>query len=139
MGDEVSRALQAAGVSAAHIHLERFGAPEAGRVRRAARTQPEAAATAAANVCVIVDGMRYELTLPENGSSVLDAALKAGADLPYACKAGVCCTCRAKLVEGEVRMDANYTLTEAEIRAGFRLTCQSHPLSARVVLDYDQR
>ena len=71
--------------------------------------------------------------------SVLDAALRAGADLPYACKAGVCCTCRAMLVEGEVRMDANYTLSDEELQQGFRLTCQSHPVTPRVVLDYDRR
>ena len=93
----------------------------------------------AREVTVIVDGKRLRLELAEGGPSVLDAALKAGADLPYACKAGVCCTCRAMLVEGEVRMDANYTLSDEEVRQGFRLTCQSHPVTARVVLDYDRR
>ena len=72
-------------------------------------------------------------------SELVDAALKAGADLPYACKAGVCCTCRARLIEGEVRMDANYTLEDDEVARGFRLTCQSHPVSRSLVIDYDQR
>ena len=141
MGDEVKAALEARGVPPERIHLERFGAPESGLVRRSTTAHPQQAAAASikANVCVIVDGKRFELDLPESGPSVLDAALRAGADLPYACNAGVCCTCRAKLMEGEVRMDANYTLTAEEIRAGFRLTCQSHPLTSRVVLDYDQR
>ena len=88
---------------------------------------------------MIVDGKQLRLELPEAGPSVLDAALRAGADLPYACKAGVCCTCRAMLVEGEVRMDANYTLSDEELQQGFRLTCQSHPVTPRVVLDYDRR
>ena len=135
MGDELKTVLEARGVPARRIHLERFGAPPAAagpRVRQEPTGRP-------ANVTVIVDGVRYDLDLPEDGPSVLDAALKAGADLPYACKAGVCCTCRARLVEGEVRMDANYTLEPAEVAAGFRLTCQSHPVTPRVVLDYDQR
>jgi len=139
MGDEISAALRTAGVPAARIHLERFAAPGSAVVRRTTPPESKQAAAKSANVCVIVDGKRYELDLAQSGPSVLDAALKAGADLPYACKAGVCCTCRARLVEGEVKMDANYTLTDAEIKAGFRLTCQSHPVSKRVVLDYDQR
>ena len=137
MGDEVKAVLQARGVPAAHIHLERFGAPPGGPA--AARPASAIPAARPANVTVIADGVRYDLDLPEAGESILDAALKAGADLPYACKAGVCCTCRAKLIEGEVRMDANYTLEDAEIKAGYRLTCQSHPVTPKVILDFDQR
>jgi ring-1,2-phenylacetyl-CoA epoxidase subunit PaaE len=138
MGDEIKAVLEARGVPPGHIHLERFAAPPAGRSEQKPREKP-GAVTQAANVTVIVDGMHYDLDLGEEGISILDAALKAGADLPYACKAGVCCTCRAKLVEGEVRMDANYTLEDAEIKAGFRLTCQSHPVTHKVILDFDQR
>jgi ring-1,2-phenylacetyl-CoA epoxidase subunit PaaE len=139
MGDEVKAVLQTRGVPVAHIHLERFGAPPEGSAARKVRLVSEAPAARPANVTVIADGVRYDLDLPEAGESILDAALKAGADLPYACKAGVCCTCRAKLVEGEVRMDANYTLEDAELEAGYRLACQSHPVTPRVVLDFDQR
>ena len=139
MGDAVKAALGARGVPAAKVHLERFGAPASPAGRRAPRPVPQAAAGNVANVTVIVDGVRFNLELPEAGESILEAALRAGADLPYACKAGVCCTCRARLVEGEVRMDANYTLEAAEIKAGFRLACQSHPVTAKVVLDFDQR
>ncbi len=135
MGDELRTVLEARGVPPERIHLERFGAPPADAAPRA---KPESAARPA-NVTVIVDGKRYDLDLPADGASILEAALKAGADLPYACKAGVCCTCRARLLEGEVRMDANYTLEAAEIAAGFRLACQSHPVTPRVVLDFDQR
>ncbi len=137
MPDDVSGALEACGVAKERIHLERFGvpAPRPGRIA----VPPRAVAADAREVTVVVDGKRLRLELAQGGPSVLDAALKAGADLPYACKAGVCCTCRAMLVEGEVSMDANYTLSEEEIRQGFRLTCQSHPVTDRVVLDYDQR
>ena len=137
MPDDVSGALAAFGVAKEHIHLERFGAP----ARRAGGPAPVPARVAAdeRDVTVIVDGKCLRFGLPERGPSVLDAALKAGADLPYACKAGVCCTCRAMLVEGEVAMDANYTLSDEEVRQGFRLTCQSHPVTPKVVLDYDRR
>ena len=74
-----------------------------------------------------------------DGHSILDAALYEGADLPYACKGGVCCTCRAKLVEGEVEMDVNYALEPEEVEAGFILTCQSHPRTERIVVDFDQQ
>jgi len=133
----VQAELEAHGVARERIHLERFGVPVPNR--RAVRPPKEAAVAGSCEVTVIVDGVRYRFALAAQGPSVLDAALKAGADLPYACKAGVCCTCRARLVEGEVRMDANYTLERDEVASGFRLTCQSHPLTPTLVLDYDQR
>jgi len=139
MMDDVRAELEAQGVPRANIHLERFGVPLPRSGAKRAAVRVPAAIEGASEVTVIVDGARYRLQLPGVGPSVLDAALKAGADLPYACKAGVCCTCRAKLVEGEVRMDANYTLEDAEVNAGFRLTCQSHPVTKKVVFDYDQR
>jgi ring-1,2-phenylacetyl-CoA epoxidase subunit PaaE len=132
---EVQAELQAQGVPSECIHTERFGAAAFPRRER----QREETSPAACEVTVIADGVRYRLSLEPDGRSVLDAALKAGADLPYACKAGVCCTCRAKLMEGEVRMDANYTLEEVEVAQGFRLTCQAHPITPRVVLNYDER
>jgi ring-1,2-phenylacetyl-CoA epoxidase subunit PaaE len=70
---------------------------------------------------------------------VLDAALRAGLDLPYSCKGGMCCTCRAKVLEGRLRMDKNYSLEQRDLDAGFVLTCQSHPLTERVVISYDER
>jgi ring-1,2-phenylacetyl-CoA epoxidase subunit PaaE len=70
---------------------------------------------------------------------VLDAALMEGVDLPFACKGGVCCTCRAKLVEGRVEMDINYALEADELEAGFVLTCQSHPRTERVIVDFDSK
>ena len=73
-----------------------------------------------------------------SGDTQTDAALRAGVDLPFACKGGMCSTCRAKLVEGEAQMEVNYSLEPWELEAGFVLTCQAHPVSSRVVVDYDQ-
>ena len=95
--------------------------------------------TPAADLEIVLDGKKRKLRLPYQGVSVLDVGLKAGLALPYACKGGVCCTCRAKVLEGEVRMEKNYTLEEHEIRDGFVLTCQCHPISDRVVVSYDER
>ena len=83
------------------------------------------------------DGLSFDFDLGFEGDSILEAALKSGADLPFACKGGVCCTCKAKLVEGEVEMDVNYGLEQEEIEHGFILTCQSHPTTERVVIDFD--
>jgi ring-1,2-phenylacetyl-CoA epoxidase subunit PaaE len=90
-------------------------------------------------VTVRVDGVSHVFTLPFESASVLDAALHEGVDLPFACKGGVCCTCRARLIEGQVEMDINYALEADELAAGFILTCQSHPRSARVVIDFDSK
>ncbi len=88
-------------------------------------------------ITVKLDGISFDFDLAFNSSSILDAALQQGADLPYACKGGVCCTCKAKLVEGSVSMDVNYSLESEEIEAGYILTCQSHPTTEKVVVDYD--
>jgi ring-1,2-phenylacetyl-CoA epoxidase subunit PaaE len=95
--------------------------------------------TPTADLELIIDGKKRKLRLPYIGVSVLDVGLKAGLALPYACKGGVCCTCRAKVLEGEVTMEKNYTLEQHEIDAGFVLTCQCHPVSDRVVVSYDER
>jgi ring-1,2-phenylacetyl-CoA epoxidase subunit PaaE len=89
------------------------------------------------NITVKLDGRSFDFDLGLKSMSILDAALQQGADLPYACKGGVCCTCRAKLVSGEVSMDVNYALEPEEVAAGFILTCQSHPRSEKVVVDFD--
>ena len=82
-------------------------------------------------------GIETVFNLKTSGISILDAAIEAGVDAPFSCKGAVCCTCRAKVIEGKVRMDANFALTDAEVDEGFILTCQSHPLSEKVVIDYD--
>lgn len=91
------------------------------------------------HVTIKVDDRSFDLQLAYGGDSILDAALKSGADLPFACKGGVCCTCRAKVVEGTVDMEVNYALEKDEVARGYVLTCQSHPTSDRVVIDFDVR
>jgi len=134
MMDAAEAALRAAGVPQAHIHVERFGTPAP-----SGAPKPVAADAPSAKVVIVVDGKERHLRVPYEGPAILDAGLAAGAALPYACKGGVCCTCRAKVLEGEVRMDRNYTLEPKEIAQGFVLTCQSHPVSERVVVSYDER
>ncbi|MBE7939148.1 MULTISPECIES: 1,2-phenylacetyl-CoA epoxidase subunit PaaE [Ramlibacter] len=137
MIEGVERALLAAGVARERIHAERFltGAPGAAAARAQA---PAAAAPADVQLDVVLDGKTWHLGMNHDGR-VLDAALDAGLDLPYSCKGGVCCTCRAKLVEGQVAMEKNFTLEPWEIEKGFVLTCQARPLTPRVVVSYDER
>ena len=136
MNDEAEAALLEAGVAPERIHIERFGAPPLG----AAPPHPVLAGDAAqAKVTVIRDGQRREIDFMAGDPSILDAAARAGLDVPFSCKSGVCSTCRAKLIEGEVRMDRNFALEKREVEAGFILTCQSHPLTERVVVSFDER
>jgi ring-1,2-phenylacetyl-CoA epoxidase subunit PaaE len=90
------------------------------------------------NVMVSVDGDDFEFTLSNKGQTILDAAMEYGADVPFSCKGAVCCTCKAKVIEGEVSMDANYSLSEDEVAEGFILACQAHPKSDNVVIDFDE-
>ena len=90
-------------------------------------------------VTVRLDGVNHVFELGYEGQSILDAALYEGVDLPFACKGGVCCTCRARLTEGQVEMDLNYALEADELAAGFVLTCQSHPRSKKVFIDFDSK
>jgi ring-1,2-phenylacetyl-CoA epoxidase subunit PaaE len=89
------------------------------------------------DITIKVDDRTVDFKLAHEGFTILDAALAKGADLPYACKGGVCCTCKAKLIEGEVEMDVNYALEDDEVENGYILTCQSHPKSKKVVVDFD--
>jgi len=89
-------------------------------------------------VKVIIDGDEMEIEMDPNGDSVLDMALESGMDAPFACKGAVCATCKAKVMEGEVHMNMNYALTDGEVEDGYVLTCQTHPRSGRVVVDFDQ-
>jgi ring-1,2-phenylacetyl-CoA epoxidase subunit PaaE len=89
------------------------------------------------NVTVVMDDDSVSFALDSNGMTILDAAYKAGSDVPYACKGGVCCTCKAKVLKGTVRMDLNYALTPEEVEAGYILTCQAHPTSEEVLVSFD--
>jgi ring-1,2-phenylacetyl-CoA epoxidase subunit PaaE len=90
------------------------------------------------NVMVSVDGEDFEFTLSNKGQTILDAAMEEGADVPFSCKGAVCCTCRAKVMEGSVTMDANYSLSEDEVSEGYVLGCQARPSSDKVVIDFDE-
>lgn len=127
------------GVPRERIHFEFFKAGPEPEVRKA-RPRIEgrkSSATAGADVTVALDGSRQSFRLPE-GVPVVDGALAAGIRVPYSCKGGMCCTCRAKVVEGKVEMARNFSLEPWEIEAGFVLTCQAQALSEKLVLDYDQ-
>ena len=128
------------GMPASDVHLELFSSPDQPKVQHAQwREQHAANDGPVSKVSIRLDGVTFDLDLAYNGENILDAALAHGADLPYACKGGVCSTCRAKIIEGEVDMEVNYALEPEEVAKGFVLTCQSHPKTERVVVDFDAR
>ena len=133
--------LEENGVPSKKIHFELFNTqPEkAGEARTAITAEKATHPGKTSQVTVKLDGTSFDFQLPFDGEPILDAALQQGADLPFACKGGVCCTCRARLLEGEVEMDLNYALEADELAAGFILTCQSHPRTERVVVDFDSK
>jgi ring-1,2-phenylacetyl-CoA epoxidase subunit PaaE len=126
--------LTGRGVERRHIHAELF---HVGDIPPPPAEQAPPVDEDAAEVTVVLDGRRSTFGLKEHDKPVLDATLAVRSDAPFACKGGVCGTCRAKLLEGTVRMDTNWALEPDEVRAGYVLTCQSHPTSPTVTLDYD--
>jgi ring-1,2-phenylacetyl-CoA epoxidase subunit PaaE len=139
---DVRNALFGLGIPRDRVHHEFFAAG-GGAYRKPAAAVPVAPAQAlaksdaVAEVTAILDGMRHHFSVP-NGSHVVDAAIAAGIRVPYSCKGGMCCTCRARVVEGAAVMTTNYSLEPWEIDKGFILTCQAIPTTPRLVLDYDQ-
>lgn len=138
--------LSGQGVDAKKVHFELFHTREEGAKARENKNSQSGATKAVAGlkdkisrVTIRLDGISHDFNLPFDGNSLLDAALMEGVDLPFACKGGVCCTCRAKLTEGQVEMDLNYALEADEMAAGFILTCQSHPRTERVIVDFDSK
>lgn len=130
--------LEEKGIAKHHIHFELFTVP--GEQQTAIeKTQAAIEPKSKAQVHVRLDGITFEFELAQEDESILDAALATGADLPYACKGGVCTTCKARLVEGQVEMERNWGLSEEEVAKGFILTCQSHPTTAKVFVDFDAR
>jgi ring-1,2-phenylacetyl-CoA epoxidase subunit PaaE len=127
-------ALGGAGVAPNRIHVERF-TPSSVVVRSPPVTPEGQPAIAIATL--IIDGARLNVPMSE-GETIVDAALRAGRDPPFSCRAGMCCTCRARLLEGRVEMAVNYSLEPWETEAGYVLTCQARPLTRQVVVDYDQ-
>lgn len=136
MIETVSKTLTELGVAEDAIHTERFGVPRArGKVRESAAAEEADKRVA---VTVVMDGHKRSFDMSPEGDSIVDAAARAGIELPYSCKGGVCATCRTHLREGEVRMDANYGLEPWEVEQGYILACQSHPLSDSILVDYDR-
>lgn len=140
MIEATEAALRDAGVAADRIHSERFlsGPPPAVRPDTVAAAPVPGADTDTVALTLILDGKQHELTIAPD-QHLLDAALAAGLDLPFSCKAGVCCTCRAKVLAGDTVMDKNFTLEPDEMARGFVLSCQARALSRAVTLSYDER
>ncbi len=133
---ETARAtLRERGVEPSAVHRELFHAEDA--PPPVASSTPLQESGEGASVTIVLDGRRTELKMPTDGRSILDAALAVRPDAPYACKGGVCGTCRCRIIEGDVRMDHAYALEDDEIEAGLVLACQSHPVTNTVMLDFD--
>lgn len=139
MIESVKSWLDQSPVNKDNIHFELFGTP----LPTSGLAEPKKAVIAKkfdgdfSQVTVILDGKETHFELATNGETILDAATKHGADAPFACKGAVCCTCRAQVIEGEATMDLNYSLTETEVVNGFILTCQSHPITEKVIVNFD--
>ncbi len=134
MSEDIEATCRDIGIPADRIHIERFVSGLGGKPRPKAAVPASAPPKAFASL--VIDGKRREVPVAE-GEAILDAALRAGIDLPFACKGGMCSTCRAKLVEGDAKMDVNYSLEPWELEKGFILTCQAKPVTKRIVVDYD--
>jgi ring-1,2-phenylacetyl-CoA epoxidase subunit PaaE len=142
MMSEVSRGFRMEGLTDDQIHYELFAnssADSQAMLEKAAKRKEEFGEDKTSLVTVIADGRSVKFDLATVGANILDAGMSNGMDLPYSCKAGVCSTCKCKLVKGEVDMDISHGLEKHEIEAGYILSCQAHPLSDEVVVDFDQR
>ena len=140
MIEAAQQTLIEAGVPESRVYTERFTAntPLPKGVVPIGTLHPELESAKSVALSVILDGMEHEMMMAPN-EHVLDVALNAGLDLPFSCKAGVCCTCRAKVLEGTVEMDKNFTLEGAEMAQGFVLSCQARPTSGRLLVSFDER
>ncbi len=125
------------GVEGSRIHFELFTTafPHQGHQKRQAETRKQEGVNS--EVEIIMDGGRFRFSMERGQHTVLEAAQKEGAEVPFSCKGGVCSTCRAKVLSGEVSMDVNYALEEDELEEGYILTCQAHPTTGHLVLDFD--
>jgi ring-1,2-phenylacetyl-CoA epoxidase subunit PaaE len=131
---DIKSSLEAVGADPKTIHFELFTTSTA---KRKATYKVKKEDILDASVTVIQDGAQFDFVLPSDGSTLLDAAMRAGADLPFSCKGGVCSTCKAKILEGEAAMEINYGLEPDEVAAGYVLTCQAHPKTQRLVVSFD--
>jgi ring-1,2-phenylacetyl-CoA epoxidase subunit PaaE len=134
----IAGALKEHGLADSQIKFELFASGQPGRAKQRVASTAAATSNSTAEATITLDGAARTFRMPKEGMSLLDAALEASLDAPYACKAGVCSTCRAKVLEGEVEMAVNHALEDYEVRQGYVLTCQCFPLSDKVVVSYDQ-
>ena len=123
------------GVDKSKIHFEKF---TSNTKNKAQEIVSETDDQIISNVTVIMDGDEFDYQLAANGETILDSAMSVGADVPYSCKGGVCCTCKAKVIEGKAVMTENFSLSEEEVEEGFILTCMAHPVSEKIVVDFDE-
>jgi ring-1,2-phenylacetyl-CoA epoxidase subunit PaaE len=134
--DAAEAALASAGLPPERLHIERFGAPDGNAAQQHVVLPGDAPQ---AVVTVVRDGVSRQVDFHTGVPSLLDAMAAAGMEAPFSCKSGVCSTCRAKVLEGQMRMDRNFALDKHEIAAGFVLCCQAHPLTERVTVTFDER
>ncbi len=133
----IASALRAHGLNDGQIKFELFASAQPGRVKRKVSGADTASQDNQTKTSITMDGATQTITMPKD-QSILDAALENAMDAPYACKAGVCSTCRCRVLEGEVEMVANHALEDYEVEKGYVLSCQAYPLTDTVVVDYDQ-
>lgn len=133
----IARALRDHGLTEDQIKFELFASAQPGRLARKDRVAEADSSAQRTQATVTLDGTARSFEM-DKGMSVLDAALESALDAPYACKAGVCSTCKCRVLEGEVEMVANHALEDYEVERGYVLSCQAYPLTDRVVVDYDQ-
>lgn len=134
----IAAALREHGMGDDQIKFELFASAQPGRLRRKVESGAAADHETSCEATVTLDGATRIFKFQKHGQCLLDAALENAMDVPYACKAGVCSTCRAKILEGEVEMEVNHALEDYEVRQGYVLTCQCYPLTDRIVVSYDQ-
>ena len=135
MMEQVTATLIELGLNKTQIHAELFG------VAASVSARPRAAVTAGSAECevtLVIDGRHLSFSMPRDTMSVLEAGLAQGIEIPYACKGGICATCRCKVIEGKADMDANHALEDYEVARGFVLSCQAFPATDNLVLDFDQ-
>jgi ring-1,2-phenylacetyl-CoA epoxidase subunit PaaE len=134
----IAQSLRDHGLADEQIKFELFASSQPGRLRARAVARDQADTGNTTEASVTLDGATRTFRMPKDGMSLLDAAIANDLDAPYSCKAGVCSTCRARVLEGEVEMLTNHALEDYEVRAGYVLTCQCYPLTDRLVVSYDQ-
>lgn len=133
----IASALRTAGLEDSQIKFELFASAQPGRAKRKVSSEGDASAGNQATMAITLDGATQTVQTGKD-VTILDAALENAMDAPYACKAGVCSTCRCKVIEGEVDMVANHALEDYEVEKGYVLSCQAFPVTDKVVVDYDQ-